>query len=194
MAPVDAPTLTRDDFALMQGIRRRDERALAELYDRHAGLLFTLCLRILHDRHEAEDLLTDIFWELWDRAERYAAARGTPLAYLLTVARSRAIDRSRSGGKRMMIRLDTPDVDTAVSDGAAGTASPLQEALLEERRTRIREAMDALEPIQRRAVELSFFEDLSHSQIAERLNKPLGTVKTYIRQGIIRLRDSLRMD
>ena len=196
MADVDVPTKTTDDYALMEAIAAGDDVALSAFYDRHSGLVFTLCLRVLRDRMEAEDVLTEVFWELWSKSDRYDAARGTPLTYLLTLARSRAIDRRRSGGKRRSLQAagDTLGTAGADADQRSTAVTPLQDAVAKEFRAKVLQAMARLDPAQRQAVELSFFDDLSHSQIAEQLNKPLGTVKTYIRQGLIRLRESLRMD
>ena len=104
MAAVAARAKTTDDFLLMEAVAAGDATAIAALYDRHSPLVFALCLRIVRDRSEAEDLLADIFWEIWRRADRYDAARGSPLTYLLTVARSRAIDRRRSLMKRRTVQ------------------------------------------------------------------------------------------
>jgi len=198
------PVTTPDDYALMDAIATGDERAMQVLYDRHAPLVYTLCLRIVHDRSEAEDLLIDVFYELWAKCDRYDAARGSPLTYLLTLSRSRAIDRRRSCMRRRTIQTQSNQIGSDHNGGnghsgngtEVGTSagSPVKEALSKELGERIRAAMNKLEPAHRQAVELSFFDDLSHTQIAERLGKPLGTVKTYIRQGLIRLREFIRMD
>lgn len=194
MSALETPTRPRDDYALMEAIVSGDSSALEEMYDRHSGLVFTLCLRILCDRSDAEDLLTDVFWELWSRADRYDAGRGSPLTYLLTMARSRSIDRRRTSARHRKVQRDT-DLDGPVAqEGDSSQTSPLQGAMSKELAQTIRVALGRLEPAQRQAVELSFFDDLSHSEIAERLGKPLGTVKTHIRQGLIRLREFVRMD
>jgi RNA polymerase sigma-70 factor (ECF subfamily) len=176
----------------MEAIVSGDTAALAALYDRHSGLVFTLCLRILNDRSEAEDLLTDVFWELWSRADRYDPARGSPLTYLLTLSRSRAIDRRRTGMRHRRVHWEENQMGEQGSE--SGEASPLDGAISKELGCKIRAAVARLDPAQRQAVELSFFDDLSHGEIAERLGKPLGTIKTHIRQGLIRLREFVRMD
>jgi RNA polymerase sigma-70 factor (ECF subfamily) len=179
----------------MQSIAAGDPGALELLYDRYSTLTFSLCCRILHDRNEAEDLLTDIFYEIWAKADRYDPARGSPLTYLMTLTRSRAIDRQRAGKK---FQAQHPGDDLLATgsrpDGTIAEPSPLDGALGQERRQQVQKALCALDPPQRLCVELSFFDNLSHSEIAQKLNKPLGTVKTYIRQGLIRLRDGLRTD
>jgi RNA polymerase sigma-70 factor (ECF subfamily) len=188
VAAVETPTKTTDDYALMQAIARGDAAALGALYDRYASSLFPLCMRILRDWMESQETLTDVFWEVWNRSDRFDPTRGTPLTYLLTLTRSRAIDRRRASNRQRPMQFD-------LSAGLpADDAGPVEDVLLEELRGKIGAAMSRLDAVQRQAVELSFFDDLSHSQIADRLNKPLGTVKTHIRQGLIRLRDFLRMD
>jgi len=178
-----------DDFALMQAIARRDREALSTLYDRHSPMLLAICRRVLKDAGEAEDVLTDVFFELWTRADRFDAGRGNPLTYLVTLSRSRAIDRQRSRASRPKITSDYTDAAAQ----ADPVPNPLESINLKERRAQVQAALSELEPAQREALECSFYEGLSHSEIAAKLNRPLGTVKTYIRQGLIRLRDSLRI-
>jgi RNA polymerase sigma-70 factor (ECF subfamily) len=178
-----------DDFALMQAIARRDRDALAALYDRHSPMLLAICRRVLKDAGEAEDVMTDVFFEVWAKADRFDSSRGNPLTYLVTLSRSRAIDRQRSRSSR-------PKVTSDFTDAASQTdpvPNPFESIHLKERQTQVRAALSSLDPMQREALECSFYEGLSHSEIAEKLNRPLGTVKTYIRQGLIRLRDSLRI-
>jgi len=174
----------------MQRITDGDADALAMLYDRHGALIYAVGLRILRDQGEAEELLIDIFWEIWSRAARYDPSRGAPVTYLLMLARSRAIDKQRSSAHRD--KAQPGRSDAPIQTAAVSTANPSEQALSNERSQLVRAAMQSLDPIQRQAVELSFFDGLSHTQIAARLAKPLGTVKTYIRQGLIRLRDGLR--
>jgi RNA polymerase sigma-70 factor (ECF subfamily) len=177
----------------MQAVAARDAAALACLYDRHSTLVYSLCLRILHDRSDAEDLLTDVFWELWNRSDRYDPARGSPLTFLLLLARSRAIDRHRSNLKRRTVQTDWDGATSGNGPSPSASSGPLESATSNEMAEKVRAAVARLDPAQRQAVELSFFDDLSHTEIAEKLGKPLGTVKTYIRQGLIRLRELVRM-
>ncbi len=173
----------------MQAIARRDRDALAALYDRHSPMLLAICRRVLKDAGEAEDVMTDVFFEVWAKADRFDSSRGNPLTYLVTLSRSRAIDRQRSRSSR-------PKVTSDFTDAASQTdpvPNPFESIHLKERQTQVRAALSSLDPMQREALECSFYEGLSHSEIAEKLNRPLGTVKTYIRQGLIRLRDSLRI-
>ncbi len=176
------------DFVLMEGIARRDSTALARLYDRHSTVVYSLCLRILKDPGMSEDAMIDVFQEVWTRADRYNPARGTPIAYLLTLTRSRALDRARMKGSRPTATLN----ENAAQDQAHPAAGPLQAALEDERRLLVRQALETLDPKYREVMECSFFEGLSHTEIALKLQKPVGTVKTYLRRGLIQLRDFIR--
>lgn len=178
-----------DDYILMEGIARRDSTALARLYDRHSTVVHSLCLRILKDPGLAEDAMIDVFQELWTRADRYNAARGTPVAYILTLTRSRALDRARMKGAHPAAPLHE---NSAAHEQPHPDSGPLQAALDDERRTLIRQALETLDPKYREVMECSFFEGLSHTEIALKLQKPVGTVKTYLRRGLIQLRDFLR--
>lgn len=175
----------------MRRIAARDRDALAELYDLHAPAIMGLCLRILHDRFEAEDTVEEVFFELWLRADRYDPERGRPIAYLVTLARSRALDRLRARRRRPGPTADA-EVDETPAGPDLGPSSPLEDALAAERRLKIQGLLEALHSTQRTAIELSFFRGLTHREISERLGEPLGTIKTRIRQGLIRLRDALR--
>jgi RNA polymerase sigma-70 factor, ECF subfamily len=176
----------------MQRIACGDAAALAALYDRHAPLVQAMCLRIVRDRGEAEDLLIDIFMEIWQRGQRYDAGRGAPVTYLLTVARSRALDRLRSSEHRSAAMLESHSAQTDKLQTASDGPDPSDGVVAGENRDRVRGALASLDPPVREALELAYFEGLSHSEIAAKLGKPLGTVKTHIRQGLIRLRDTLR--
>ena len=180
-----------DDFELMQQIAARDPVSFGKLYDRYSAGIFALGIRMLRDRAEAEDFLTEIFWEIWQKAARYDPSRGSPVTYLFMVARSRAIDWQRSAAPRKAAMADEA-ANRPASAGQSTEPNPAASLLDRERHDNIRAAMQQLDPSQREALELSFFDGLTHSEIAERLNKPLGTIKTHIRQALIRLRDCLR--
>lgn len=163
--------------AVLDRMARGDATALAELYDRHAGLVLGLALRIVRDRADAEDVVQEVFVQAWRTAGRYERRRGSPEAWLSVMARTRALDRLR----RRAARREEPD-DAAPADTAT---PPLDEQLA------IRDALQALSADQRQALELAFYEGLTHSEIAARLDQPLGTVKTRIRTAMMRLRDRL---
>lgn len=177
--------LPGDDRRTLQAIKGGDARALASLYRRHGRAVLALCRRILGDADEAEEAALDSFAQIWERSDRYDPSRASPLTYMMTIARSRAIDRLRAR-RRGQLPVDWTDEVLPTLDPAS--ASALDAALETERREQVQAALRALDERERRAIELSFYEGMSHREIAERLALPLGTVKTRIRQGLIRLR------
>ncbi len=184
-----------DDLALMRAVASRDRSALNTLYDKYSGTLLTLCSRLLADRSEAEDLLIDVFWEVWNRADRYDPARAAPLTYLVMLCRSRAIDRHRSANAvKKMPPGPQISVESAADKGLdiPDRGTPVDYADLAERQEKVRAGVRQLSAPQRQTLELAFFEGLSHTEIAEKTNIPLGTVKSHIRLGLIRLREILR--
>jgi RNA polymerase sigma-70 factor, ECF subfamily len=175
------------DHAALERMARGDHEALAELYDRHGRLIFSLALRILRDQSDAEDIVQDVFSQAWRQAARYESSRGNAVAWLLNLTRSRAIDRLR--GRRA--RPETTAGDPASLD-LPDRSRPLdQQIALSHEAARIRAAVDELSVLQRVAIELAFYEGLTHVEIADRLELPLGTVKTRIRQGLLKLRERL---
>lgn len=176
------------DNELLHAIRRGDEQALAAIYDRYRLILFGLILRILHDRQEAEDVLQEAFLQVWRRAADFDEARGRVFTWLVTIARSRALDRLRVIGSRA--RLADEVVAHSASGEAAGDAA--EDALKSEQGTIVREALRELPEEQRRALFLAYFEGLTQTEISTRLGEPLGTVKTRMRSGLMKLRELLR--
>jgi RNA polymerase sigma-70 factor (ECF subfamily) len=170
------------DVELLSAIARGDEQALASLYDRYRLILFGLILRILHSRAEAEDVLQEVFLQVWQKAADFNQARGRPFTWLVTLARSRAIDRLRSLGARERLatasaREETEEVGDAVTD-----------AILSERGEVLRDALSELPAEQRQVLLLAYFDGFTQTEIAERTGSPLGTVKTRMRSGMGRLR------
>jgi len=176
-----------DDVLLMRRIAEGDAGAVRTLYDRHAGLVYSVALKMLRNRDDADELVADVFLELWRKSARYDPTRAAPSTYIVTLARSRCIDRQRRSAARPMLALHDAERSAPVQ-----TQTPADESQLSEQRAAVREALASLEPNQRQAVEAAYFDGLSHSEIAERLGKPLGTIKTHVRLGLIRLRDKLR--
>ena len=175
------------DHAALERMARGDHEALAELYDRHGRLVFSLALRILRDQSDAEDIVQDVFSQAWRQAARYESSRGNVIAWLLNLTRSRAIDRLR--GRRA--RPDTAAGDPSTLE-LPDLSQPVDEQIaLSTEAARIRAAVDELSVLQRVAIELAFYEGLTHVEIAERLELPLGTVKTRIRQGLLKLKERL---
>ena len=180
------------DLSLVQRIVARDPAALAALYDRHSRLLFGLVLRIVRDRGEAEEILQEAFIRVWTRAERYDARLGAPLPWMVRVARNRAIDRLRA--RQVRAAVDTPAIELAVVEAAApatGIQSPEAAALDAERQRRLTGALAGLPAEQRQLIEAAFFEGYTHSELAQRFDLPLGTVKTRIRAGMTAMRKRL---
>jgi RNA polymerase sigma-70 factor, ECF subfamily len=180
----------QQEIAWMAALRTGDEEAFLQLYRLYGEHVLAVCLRILHDRHVAEDVLSEIFWEIWRHPERYDSSRSTPQTYLLMVARSRAIDRLRELSRRAKVIVDAGAAQLA--DGKITLQDlPETSANRQEEKKLVLAAVDCLDANQRQVLELAFFQGLSHQQIAEHLNHPLGTVKSRIRQALIHLRTKL---
>jgi RNA polymerase sigma-70 factor, ECF subfamily len=179
------------DAELLAAVRLGDRDAFHALYHRFSSDIYTLCERILHSRQEAEDATADVFCEVWMRRERYDATRGAARPYLMTLGRSRAIDRLRSRAARPDMKNKSRVDDAALP--AAGGLTPADAAANAEMRSRVAAALADLNTRQRQAMELAYYEGLSHREIADRLAAPLGTVKTHIRQGLAKLRTALRV-
>jgi RNA polymerase sigma-70 factor (ECF subfamily) len=176
------------DQAALARMAGGDHQALAELYDRHARPIYSLALRVLQDPAEAEDVVQDVFARAWTQAARYDTGRGAVAAWLLNMTRSRAIDRLRSRRSRPAEDADRQDA----LDNMPGAGVPQDVQLLSaEQVMRLRDALRDLPALQRIAVELAYYEGLTHAEIAARLEQPLGTVKTRIRQAMIKLRESM---
>jgi RNA polymerase sigma-70 factor, ECF subfamily len=186
-----APQTTDTDDLLVSRIAARDQEALSLLFDRHRSLLFALALRILKDRAEAEEVLGDLFLQVWKQAGGYDRSRASVQGWLVNLGRSRAIDRLRARGRREAgaeaLSRETSTLAAAVTRGP----DPVEQVEIRERRRVIAAALTELSEPAREAVELAYYGGFTHSEIAEKLGEPLGTVKTRIRQGLIALRESL---
>lgn len=179
----------RQDLA---GIARGDQAALARFYDHTSRLVFALALRLVHDRHLADDVLLEVYVQVWKSAASFDDARGAVLNWLMTVTRTRAIDcrRRRRSQTRTEAAWQGELGERRVSDRACERDELAAHADRERDRS-VRRAIATLPEPQRLAVELAFLRELSHTQIAERVGEPLGTIKTRIRLGIIKLRETL---
>ena len=170
----------------MARIADGDQQALATLYDVTNKLVYGLTLRITGNASAAEETLLDVYMQIWRQAARFDHQRGRPLAWLMTIARSRAIDRWRAGqtGQHRELDEQTP---------ALAAATDLEETVAAaERQQIVRAALDLLPPEQREVIELAYYSGLSHSEIAAHLDQPLGTVKTRVRLAMLKLRESLK--
>lgn len=184
---VDHSTRDHDLASLIGKVAGGDQSALSALLDATSRLVFGLALRILGDRSTAEEVMLDVFTQVWRQAESYDRKRGAPLAWILTIARSRAIDRLRSSKQD---QINSEPVES-LTDLSANSPTPEDNTALAERKKLVRVALSALAPEQREVIELAYYSGLSHSEIALKLGQPLGTVKTRVRLGMIKLRDSL---
>jgi len=185
---VDVGHRNQDLVALIRRVASGEQSALTAIYDATNRLVFGLILRIVVDRATAEEVLLDVYTQVWRQASSYDTGRGVPLAWIMTIARSRAIDRLRAGRHDQQKRepLD------AIGEISAAGISPEEASLFSERQRLVRTALQALSPEQREVIELAYYSGLSHSEIALKLGQPLGTVKTRTRLGMIKLRDMLR--
>jgi len=173
------------DVFLLKAIAARDEAALAQLYDRYDRILFGLLMRILNNREEAEDVLQEVFLQVWRKAADFDERRGRPFTWLVTLARSRGIDRLRTIASRERVaEAGAREVSEVISDAAT-------DALKSEQRGLVSDALAKLPDEQKRPIMLAYFDGLTQSEIATRLGAPLGTVKTRMRTGMIRLRELL---
>jgi RNA polymerase sigma-70 factor, ECF subfamily len=175
------------DHDAIRRVARGEGDALAALYDRHSRAVYSLALRVLTDTSEAEEVVQDVFAQAWRQAARYDTSRGAVIAWLLVMTRSRAIDRLRARRGLPPLAGDSEQTLGVLSDPGAG---PERAALSSEQRSRVRGALEQLPLVQRLAIELAFFEGLTHVEIAERLELPLGTIKTRIRLGLMKLKDA----
>ena len=172
---------------LIKQVANKDPDAFSQLYDRFSTLVFTLAMRMLKARSDAEDLLQEVFVQVWRQAQSYSAERGSPEAWIVNIARSRAIDKIRS--IRRMEKSFVLTGDPARAESGENVESSAAES---EARLTMNSAMANLPETQRKVLELAYFDGLTQTEIAERLAEPLGTIKTRMRSGIQRLRDLLR--
>lgn len=179
---------SREAARLVAGIAKGEREALAGLYDQLSGPVYSLTYRLLGDAAEAQDVVQDIFLQVWRTAGSYQAGRGSVFSWVVTLARNRAIDRLRMRRRR-----------TELLEGAGPELQPaaLQEADsavalgMREQAEAVRAALARLPEDQRKAIELAYFSNLTQQEIAELLNEPLGTIKARIRRGLLRLKDEL---
>jgi RNA polymerase sigma-70 factor (ECF subfamily) len=175
------------EIALLKRTGEGDRASFAALYDRYAGILFSTAYRVLNSREAAEDVVQEVFVQIWEKAALYDPVRGKPLTWAMTLTRNKAIDRLRGAQRRARLqenmereaetaeRFDDRDSFSAVATIESGE--------------KVRAALTRLSKEQREAIELAFFHSLTQAEIAERLGEPLGTVKARIRRGLLKLRD-----
>jgi RNA polymerase sigma-70 factor (ECF subfamily) len=176
------------DEELLALILRRQEVALGAVYDRYGRLVYAVALRITGDRETAEEVVQDVFQNVWQAAGTFQPRAGAFAAWLLGITRHRAIDATRSKRERARAREQTLDFEVAVGSDKA-IEREVGQALLGDA---VRKALAELPPNQRQAVEMAYYGDLTRAEIAERLGEPLGTIKTRLRLGLMKLRDLLK--
>ena len=166
------------DLAAVTALKSGDQSAIAELYDRYSSIVYAVALRVLGDTMAAEDVLQEVFLQLWRNPAAFDAARGNLAAWLAVIARNRAIDALR----RRKPETDIEDVIVSVAPDLAANADRMRAA------EKVRGVLQGMAPAQRAALEMAYFEGLSHSEIASKTGEPLGTIKTRIRAGLMALR------
>jgi RNA polymerase sigma-70 factor (ECF subfamily) len=187
-----ADTSERDEQArvyadLLRGMARGDKAALGRLYDLLSKPLYSLAYRVLNDHTEAQDVVQDVFLQMWDKAGVYATERGSVFSWAATLTRNRAIDRVRMRKRRAEIVAESaPEIHEETP-----TATGAEVLGLQEKSGAVRAALTQLAPDQKAAIELAFFSGLTQQEIAARLNEPLGTIKARIRRGLLKLRETL---
>ena len=187
--PVNTPSTTNDDALLLQRVAHRDRQAFSQLYDRYSGVLYATVLRVLNSPEEANDVLQEVFVQIWDKAATYDPALGKPFNWALTMARNKAIDRLRSLKRRyQFIGEITVEMEEETQSHSAGP----DEVFNQEQATLIRSAVSTLPLEQRQAIEMAFLGGMTQNEIADTLRQPLGTIKARIRRGMLKLRDTLR--
>src|SRR3982751_3250277 len=179
------------DLELMQGIQREDPDALSKLYDRYNGILKALILRVIHNESEADDLLQEIFMEIWNQAKNFSAHKGKPLGWMVTLARRRAIDglRKKQAYARAEERLQN---ETEQQPEAWVHNATEEEIAFSDTRVLVRKVIVSLPVAQQEAINFAFFRGMSQREIAAKTNTPLGTVKTRLELGLKKIYDGLK--
>ncbi|MGB0005603.1 MAG: sigma-70 family RNA polymerase sigma factor [Candidatus Sulfotelmatobacter sp.] len=170
------------DLSIVTGLKTGDQGAMAELYDRYSSVVYAVALRVLGDTGAAEDVLQEVFLQLWRNPHAFDAARGNLASWLAVVTRNRAIDFLR----KRRPETDIENVVLSVAPDLAGDAERARAA------AKVRGVMGSMAPAQRGALEMAYWEGMSHSEIAEKTGEPLGTIKTRIRAGLITLRKAFQ--
>ena len=182
------PTVEESQAQLLRRIAAQDRDALAEFYDQTARPLFSIAYRMLGNSEESEEVIQDVFVQIWTKAPTFDANIGLPFHWVLGILRNRCIDRLRARQRRARVIVE-PSEDQELEIVAETTST--KTALAENELVAIRSAVGSLPQEQRQAIEMAFFGGLTHPEIAEALQQPLGTIKARIRRGMLKLRESL---
>jgi RNA polymerase sigma-70 factor (ECF subfamily) len=180
---------SREQARLLAAMAQGDKTALARLYDSLSRPLYSLAFRVLNDASEAQDIVQDVFLQMWHKASSYETSRGSVFGWAATLTRNRAIDRVRMRKRRAELLAESaPDLQPASPGGEDDSAASLW---VQEKAVAVRAALTQLAPEQQKAIELAFFSGLTQQEIAARLKEPLGTIKARIRRGLLKLRETL---
>ena len=177
------------ELDLLARITNRERVAFEELYTRYSNILYATAMKFLKEDADAQDVVQDVFIQIWDKAKLYDPAKGKPLTWALTMTRNRSIDRIRAIQRRTRLRDDFEK--ETVADESAGIREALSGVDASERTQILRDAVGRLSPEQRKVIDLAFFCGLTQSEIADRLGEPLGTVKARARRGLMKLKELL---
>ncbi len=182
---MDKGSVRSADQELVARLRKGDKSAFMEIYARYSQIVFNLVLKILRSREETEEVVQEIFLQVWNKADSYDPARGAISTWIVNIARSRSIDKLRTLG----YKRQTAELDEERMNSKSDFSRIIEDR--EESRKIIREALDSLPDNQKIAIEMVFFEGLTHIEAAERLNEPVGTIKTRIRLGVAKLKEKI---
>ncbi len=177
------------ELDLLARVAKRERAAFEQLYDRYANILYATAMKFLKEDADAQDVVQDVFIQIWDKAKLYDPAKGKPLTWALTLTRNRSIDRIRAIQRRTRLRDDF-EKETVV-DESAGVREALSGVDASEKSQILRDAVGRLSPEQRNVIELAFFSGFTQNEIADRLGEPLGTIKARARRGLMKLKEIL---
>jgi RNA polymerase sigma-70 factor (ECF subfamily) len=177
------------ELDLLARVAKRERAAFEQLYARYSNILYATAMKFLKQDADAQDVVQDVFIQIWDKAKLYDPTKGKPLTWALTMTRNRSIDRIRAIQRRTRLRDDFES--ETVADESAGVREALSEVDASEKSQILRDAVGRLSPEQRKVIELAFFGGLTQSEVADRLGEPLGTVKARARRGLMKLKEIL---
>jgi RNA polymerase sigma-70 factor (ECF subfamily) len=177
------------EWDLLARVAKRERAAFEQLYARYSNILYATAMKFLKQDADAQDVVQDVFIQIWDKAKLYDPTKGKPLTWALTMTRNRSIDRIRAIQRRTRLRDDFES--ETVADESAGVREALSEVDASEKSQILRDAVGRLSPEQRKVIELAFFGGLTQSEVADRLGEPLGTVKARARRGLMKLKEIL---
>jgi RNA polymerase sigma-70 factor (ECF subfamily) len=177
------------ELDLLARVAKRERAAFEQLYDRYKNILYATAMKFLKEDADAQDVVQDVFIQIWDKAKLYDPAKGKPLTWALTLTRNRSIDRIRAIQRRTRLRDDFGK--ETVVDESAGMREALSGVDAGEKSQILREAVGRLSPEQRKVIEMAYFRGFTQSEIADRLDEPLGTVKARARRGLMKLKELL---